>query len=71
MPNPNQPSKPKSTADIRREMEQMSGNETKAEASSGGSAMKSWLSFFVKVADEEEAPVKMSAPPRERERARR
>ncbi len=66
MPNPNQPNKPKSTEDILREMETMSGNETKAEASSGGgSALKSLLGFFVKVADDEEspAPVKMPAPP--------
>ncbi len=65
MPNPNQPNKPKSTADILREMETMSGNEPKAETSSGGGALKSLLGFFVKVADEEEAapPVKMSAPP--------
>ncbi len=65
MPNPNQPNKPKSTEDILREMETMSGNEPKAEASSGGGALKSLLGFFVKVADEEEAapPVKMSAPP--------
>ena len=65
MPNPNQPNKPKSTEDILREMETMSGNEPQAEASSGGGALKSLLGFFVKVADEDEAapPVKMSAPP--------
>ena len=65
MPNPNQPNKPKSTEDILREMEEMSGKDSKAEASSGGGALKSLLGFFVKVADEEEAapPVKMSAPP--------
>lgn len=66
MPNPNQPNKPKSTEDILREMETMSGNETKAEASSGGGALKSLLGFFVKVApdeDEAPAPIKMPAPP--------
>jgi hypothetical protein len=65
MPNPNQPNKPKSTEDILREMEQMSGNEGKAESSSGGGALKSLLGFFVKVSDEEEAtpPVKMPAAP--------
>ena len=65
MPNPNQPNKPKSTEDILREMEEISGNETKAESPSGGGALKSLLGFFVKVADDEEAPapVKMPAPP--------
>ncbi len=67
MPNPNQPNKPKSTEDILREMEQMSDNEPKAEAPSGGGALKSLLGFFVKVTpDEDEAPpVKrpMLAPP--------
>lgn len=65
MANPNQPNKPKSTEDILREMETMSDNEPKAEASSGGGALKSLLGFFVKVADEEDAapPIKMSAPP--------
>ena len=66
MPNPNQPNKPKSTEDILREMETMSGHETKAETSSGGGALKSLLGFFVKVApdeDEAPAPIKMSAPP--------
>jgi hypothetical protein len=65
MPNPNQPNKPKSTEDILREMEEMSGNEGKAEASAGGSALKSLLGFFVKVSDDEEAPapVKMPVPP--------
>jgi hypothetical protein len=65
MPNPNQPNKPKSTEDILREMEEMSGNEPKAEASSGGGALKSLLGFFVKVADDEAepAPLKMPAPP--------
>lgn len=65
MPNPNQPNKPKSTEDILREMETMSGNEPKAESSSGGGALKSLLGFFVKVSDDEEAPapVKMPAPP--------
>ncbi len=65
MPNPNQPKKPKSTEDILREMEEMSDNDTKAEASSGGGgALKSLLGFFVKVADDEAAPapVKMPAP---------
>ncbi len=65
MPNPKQPNKPKSTEDILREMEDMSGNETKAESASGGGALKSLLGLFVKVVpDEDEAPpVKMSAPP--------
>lgn len=68
MPNPNQPNKPKSTEDILREMEEISGNETTSEASaasSGGGALKSLLGFFVKVSDDEEtsAPVTMPAPP--------
>ncbi|MBL8203962.1 MAG: hypothetical protein JNM09_07000 [Blastocatellia bacterium] len=69
MANPRQPNKPqstpKSTEDILREMEEISDNETTAEASSGGGALKSLLGFFVKVADDNEAPVpiKMSAPP--------
>lgn len=65
MPNPRQPNKPKSTEDILREMEEISDNDTKAEASSGGGALKSLLGFFVKVADEEEspAPIRMPAPP--------
>ncbi len=74
MPNPNQPNKPKSTEDILREMEQMSGNDAKAEASSGGGALKSLLGFFVKVApDEDEAPpIKMpaSSPPQARQAPR-
>ena len=70
MPNPNQPNKPKSTEDILREMEEMSGKDSKAEASSGGGALKSLLGFFVKVAPDEDdaAPIKRlpptpSAPP--------
>lgn len=64
MPNSNQPKKPKSTEDILREMEEMSGHETKSEPSSGSGALKSLLGFFVKVADDEEdsAPVKKPAP---------
>jgi hypothetical protein len=65
MPNPKQPNKPKSTDDILREMEEMSGEEAKAESSSGGGALKSLLGLFVKVVpDEEETPpVKMPASP--------
>ncbi|HEX4948876.1 MAG TPA: hypothetical protein VFZ34_19520 [Blastocatellia bacterium] len=63
MLNPNQPKKPKSTEDILREMEEMSDNDTKAEASSsGGGALKSLLGFFVKVADDEEAPTPIKMP---------
>ncbi|MBS1810017.1 MAG: hypothetical protein JST84_17785 [Acidobacteria bacterium] len=65
MPNPNKPNKPKSTEDILREMEELSDDETKAESSSGGGALKSLLGFFVKVVpDENEAPppIKMPAP---------
>jgi hypothetical protein len=68
MPNPNQPNKPKSTEDILREMEEISGSERKSEASSGGGgALKSLLGFFVKVSDEEEAPppIAVPAPPPE------
>lgn len=65
MPNPKPPTKPKSTDDILREMEELSGNESKSESSSGGGALKSLLGFFVKVAEDEEAPapIKMPAPP--------
>lgn len=66
MPNPKQPNKPKSTEDILREMEEMSGDEGKADSPSGGGALKSLLGFFVKVVpDENEAPppIKMPAPP--------
>ena len=61
MPNPNHPNNPKSTDDILREMEEMSGNERKAESSSSG-ALKSLLGFFVKVVPDENE-VEMEAPP--------
>lgn len=59
---PNQPTKPKSTEDILREMEEMSGREAEPKASSGG-ALKSLLGFFVKVVPEEnEAPPPVRIP---------
>lgn len=55
---------PMRTALDLREMETMSGNETTAESSSGGGALKSLLGFFVKVADDEAeaTPIKRPAP---------
>lgn len=59
MPNQKQPSQPKSTEDILREMEEMSrgaGQKSNPESDkSSGSGLKSLLDFFVKVVPEEEA----------------
>jgi len=62
MPKSNQPNKPKSTEDILREMEEMSGDEARPEASPGGGALKSLLGFFVKVADDEEVSAPAQKP---------
>ena len=54
MPSQKQPSQPKSTEDILREMEEMareSGSNSPAKSSGGG--LKSFLDFFVKVVPEE------------------
>src|SRR5882672_1757738 len=65
MPNQKQPSQPRSTKDILREMETMareSGSDSPAPSGkSSGGGLKSLLDFFVKVVPEEpeEAPEKM------------
>lgn len=66
MPKPNQPSKPRSSEEILREMEAMTGDDNKqplrSETDSGG-GLKAFLNFFVKVVpDEGEAPTVNSAP---------
>lgn len=69
MANPKQPSKPRSTEEILREMEEMVG-ETRGEGqgpSTGGQSgggLKSLLDFFVKVVPEEEqtSPAKPAPP---------
>ncbi|MBP6820166.1 MAG: hypothetical protein KA368_01415 [Acidobacteria bacterium] len=68
MPKPNQPSKPRSSEDILREMEAMTGDDGKQpsriETPSGG-GLKSFLNFFVKVVpDEGETSAVNSAPSR-------
>ncbi len=73
MPDPKQPSKqsasPRSSEDILREMEEMSGSvgavsDAPAGGKSGG-AFKSLLDFFIKIdPDESEAPVPAAAPAR-------
>jgi hypothetical protein len=52
MPNPNQPSRPKSTDEILREMEQMSGDSGNSSAEASGGALKSLLGLFIKVHDD-------------------
>ncbi len=60
MPNPNQPSRPKTTEEILREMEEMSQSKSDApkskEESGSGGALKSLLGFFVKVVPDEATP---------------
>jgi hypothetical protein len=60
MSKPPKPAKPKSTEEILREMEDLSGKSPGAEPPSaqaeGGSAFKSLLGFFVKVVPEEAPP---------------
>src|SRR5581483_9511920 len=70
MSNPKQPPRPKTTEEILREMEAMSGDsgESSPSKEERGGALKSLLGFFVKVVPEEEAqqgkkPVPQAAPP--------
>lgn len=65
MLNPNAPNNPKSTEEILREMEEMSGDDAPATPpASGGGALKSLLGLFVKVvpSDAEARPSKPGKP---------
>lgn len=64
MSNPKQPSRPKSTDDILREMEAMSqGGESASEPKEeSGGALKSLLGLFVKVHDDEPSPPPTGKP---------